>query len=159
VHRHDDVEWVDMKTARSALGVSLKTAYRLALRDEWPTSVDNNGRKAYLMDAIRKTARRRREEDLAKARVKPGHETFVQLLEFERRNPQQGGRKWERIRSDFGLTAPRYWQMLFAAIEHDDVVATNLNTAERIRRRAREAAATRDARSAATHTQRTGSTL
>jgi hypothetical protein len=159
VHRHDDVEWVDMKTARSALGVSLKTAYRLALRDAWPTSVDNNGRKAYLMDAIRKTARRRREEDLAKMRVEPGHETFVQLLEFERRNPQQGGRKWERVREDFGLTAARYWQMLYVAIEHDDVVATNLNTADRIRRRAREAAAVRQARADGTNTGNVGSTL
>ncbi|MBW8025315.1 DUF3263 domain-containing protein [Clavibacter michiganensis subsp. michiganensis] len=147
MHRHDDVEWVDMKTARSALGVSLKTAYRLALRDAWPTSVDNNGRKAYLMDAIRKTARRRRDEDLAKVRVAPGHEVFVKLLEFERRNPDRGGRKEERIRQQFGLTGTRYWQMIYAALEHDDVVATNPETAARIRDDAKQRAAIRLARS------------
>lgn len=43
--------------------------------------------------------------------------TVVELLEFDRTHPKHDGRKTEAIRHTFGVTVPRYYQLLLDAIE------------------------------------------
>jgi hypothetical protein len=141
------VEFVTMRVAREALQVDLRTVYKLADRDGWRRSSDEKGRITVALDDVRATSRRRRREDLASMRVDAGHETYVQILEFERLN--QGGwhgTKQTRIRTTFGCTVPRYLQLLNIALTLPDVVATNPDTATRIHHQRQVAAARRLAR-------------
>lgn len=49
--------------------------------------------------------------------------TTEELLEFERANPASSGRKWERVRTQFGMTAPQYLQLLRAAVATEEALA------------------------------------
>jgi hypothetical protein len=145
--RTRDVEFVTMRTAREALGVALRTVYKLADRDGWRRGVDEQGRITVALDDVRATSRRRRSEDLAAMQVEVGHETYVQILEFERLN--EGGwhgTKQTRIRATFGCSVPRYLQLLNIALTLPDVAATNPATVTRIQHARQVAAARRLAR-------------
>jgi hypothetical protein len=145
--RAHDIEFVTMRTAREALGVALRTVYKLADRDGWRRRVDEKGRITVALDDVRATARRRRREDLAAMHVEVGHETYVQILEFERHNPGGwAGTKQTRIRTTFGCTVPRYLQLLNIALTLPDVAATNPATVTRIQHARQVAAARRLAR-------------
>lgn len=48
--------------------------------------------------------------------------TVEELLEFERANPASTGRKWDRVRTVFGLTAPSYMQLLRAAVTTEEAL-------------------------------------
>jgi hypothetical protein len=109
--------------------------------------VDEKGRITVALDDVRATSRRRRREDLAAMQVEAGHDTYVQILEFERHNPGGwAGTKQTRIRTTFGCSVPRYLQLLNIAITLPDVAATNPDTVTRIHHDRQVAAARRLAR-------------
>jgi hypothetical protein len=84
------------------------------------------------------------------AQPEPERETAVRLpirderiLDFERRWWHHAGAKEEAIRSEFGLTAARYYQLLNVVIEspsalrHDPILVRRLQRARDARRAAR----------------------
>jgi hypothetical protein len=68
------------------------------------------------------------------------HERELAILEFERRSWRHKGAKEEAIRTVFGLSAARYYQMLNAVIDSPDALRHDPMLIKRLQR-AREARA------------------
>jgi hypothetical protein len=70
-------------------------------------------------------------------------ETEVRLLEFERAWADRVGNREAAIRSEFGVSSARYYQMLYAlidsplAVRHDPLLVRRLQRLRESRRRAR----------------------
>ena len=70
-------------------------------------------------------------------------ETELRLLEFERAWADRVGNREAAIRSEFGVSSARYYQMLYAlidspiAVRHDPLLVRRLQRLRESRRRAR----------------------
>lgn len=66
--------------------------------------------------------------------------TPLELLEFERAHPGPSGRKFAAIRQQFGLTPPRYLQLVIAAVSTEEALLHDAQAAHQIQTRIRTAA-------------------
>lgn len=66
--------------------------------------------------------------------------TALELLEFERANPGSSGRKHEAIRRQFGLTVPRYLQLVISAVSTEEALLHDAQAAHQIQSRIRSTA-------------------